>query len=108
MGVYFEFIGGCRDREEYSTNSADDLNRRRAEHLWRITKEGEVGSRVNAPTQYAIQEIERWKAVRAYESGALNSHCYEVVERIPEGDEVLVRLRFAGVEAFRDASRNQG
>lgn len=103
MDAIFEFkSGGDRDGAIYDTNSDDKLEQSRAEHLWMITDGGQMGCRVEAPAEYAIQEINEWRAVEAHEKGALRCHWYKVVERLVDGDVVLVRLDFDGIEPFRD------
>lgn len=96
MAITIEFEGSFRDRLRISTDSGVEWEANEAWVMYDLTHEGKVGSKFRGASdigRVAMTKLSRPEFVKA---GFQMNQVYEVVERIEDGEDVLVRLKYMG------------
>jgi hypothetical protein len=88
--VFFRFSGGPMDGKRVSGSPG---GRGEAHHYYSITHHGRVGQRFRTASQYAINTLAR-EGLGGDRPHRFQPHLYEVVDRIENGDIVLVRIQY--------------
>jgi hypothetical protein len=90
-----EVIGGDADGRTFDSQSPDATERKMVECLVFMTHDGKVGSAFHGVSMgmeealwHGKKGIHDWKPTTG-------THKYTVVERIEEGNEVLIRLQYS-------------
>lgn len=98
MPYIIEFVGGPHDGKHVSSDSENANEAMQADGYCRVfTREGTVGKRFSVGSEAAVDFIN----TRQSEETALPNfrlHIYEVIERIEQDGDTIVRCKFVGVE----------
>jgi hypothetical protein len=92
--VLLEFVGGYWDGKFLDNESDDGMEAQLANGYYRQTGDGAVGQGFSgvSPEAAEFAQIRGWQAE---EDPALAAdHAYQVVERLEEDDEILVRFQY--------------
>jgi hypothetical protein len=93
----FKFAGGPLDGK---TVSGDPRREGEAERYYALSHHGRVGQRFRIASDYAINILTR-EHLKGEESQGFQPHVYEVMDRIDNGDVVLVRTQYVPVARGR-------
>jgi hypothetical protein len=95
--IILEFLGGYWDGQTLDTASRSGREADLARAYYEMVKQGSMGTDLEvspAVADFAAQH--GWEAAR--KAGFSQIHHYRVAERMEEGTEVLVRLKYAPKE----------
>jgi hypothetical protein len=90
-----EIIGGDVDGRTFDSLSADAVEREMVQGLLHMSHEGKVGHAFHGVSIAMIEAMRRGEKGHRDWKPATGTHKYTVVERLDEGDEVLIRLRYS-------------
>lgn len=102
MMIIFEFAGGPLDGKSVTGIRGDQCE---AERYYLLTHRGKIGQRFKIASEYAI-DILADEGLQAETPHRFQRHIYEVVDRLEEHDEVLVRAKY--VQPTDEAKRAAG
>ncbi len=94
--IILEFIGGGDwDGKTLDSHSENCVEARMAQEYYEFSKQGEVGCSFHGVSMGKVEEIWRGGKMSTPMMQPKMSHKYTVVERIAEGNEVLVRIQYS-------------
>jgi len=91
--VLIEFVGGPRDSEFIAHDSPHPWDRVHAQFIWAATSGGVVGRRTIGGSPFGIEMIREMGP-----DARPQAHYYDVMERLEEPNEILIRLKYVGTE----------
>ena len=93
--IILEFIGGYWDGKTLDTASSDPDEASLASGYYLMTHEGTIGKGFEGVSEEAVAYAHKhgWEAAK--DVGFRWGHVYRVIERLEEGDEILVRLKYS-------------
>jgi hypothetical protein len=98
MACIIEFVGGPHDGKRVSSDSENANEATQADSYYRVfTREGTVGKRFSVGSEAAIDFINAQQSEET-ELPNFRLHMYEVIERIEQDGDTIVRCKFVGVE----------
>ncbi len=93
--TFLEFIGGYWDGKTLDGISGDPTEQDRFRTCQFLTHDFEIGRGFGGPSEFAQEYAQQHGGKAAAEVGFRWAHSYRIVERLEEGDEILVRFKYA-------------
>ncbi len=90
MKLIFKFMGGPLDGKRIEGEAGEPGE---AEKYYALSYHGRVGQRFRAASEYAVKTLLR-ERLKERSPRSFQAHVYEVVDRIDNGDVLLVRTRY--------------
>lgn len=90
MRVIFKFKGGPLDGKTVSGDAGEPGE---AQRYYVLTYHGRLGQRFRTASEYAVNILVR-KGLQAEQPHRFQPHYYEVIDRIDNGDVLLVRTEY--------------
>ncbi len=98
LKINFEFVGGPKDGKVLHGVLGEPSD---AERHYLLSNRGTVGQRFKVASGYAVETLAR-EELTQHKRHQFQRHYYIVTDRVEDGDDVWVRVRYAP-EAAEDA-----
>jgi len=93
--ILIEFLGGDMDGRTLDSTSADSAERRMLESCLALTKNGRVGAAFHGVSMTTAEAMMQGMLSHSDLKSPKGTHKYTVVERLDEGDETLIRMKYS-------------
>jgi len=93
--IILEFIGGYWDGKTLDTASSDAEEVMLARGYYLMAHDGRIEAGIEGVSPEAIAFAQKHGWEGAIEAGFRSTHVYRVVERLEEGQEILVRFKYS-------------
>ena len=94
--ILIEFIGGDWDGKTLDSHSPDKAERMYEQSCLFLTRDGTVGKAFHGFSMIAFDRMRKGEiSMDDAKPSGRKTHKYTVTERLDEGDEVLIRLKYS-------------
>lgn len=93
--VLIEFLGGDMDGRTLDSDSSDPSEKKMIESCLAMTDNGTLGRAVHGFSMTTTQAMARGEIAHSDLKRPKGTHQYTVAERLDEGDETLIRMRYS-------------